>query len=340
MPSRVVTKRRVKRRQQRLVSKNVKRKGRTVRTLRKHRKSVKKVMRGGEPPIIHEIFLADTPSTPVIKLTISKKLLFSGKTFDIEINLDLYKGDVRTILKTLFLSNGGTLDYELDDKIIKKQNRQQSVRERGLVGLADKSEQEGTINWTTTQDVARVSSGKKALNAVIELANKVITDKCFIKIETSTSKEGTKFKVINYSRIFPNKYRYDYIIWDNCVDTDGDDCVGGNKKITEELIYPVLEHNGKAQPLFPRISFILWSRPTKEENLAYYNINNEREFINESITDIERFVKKLKRCTILNLDGQDAKDLAEKDLAAPKLPETITADTSKETDDSDDKANV
>jgi hypothetical protein len=48
MPSRVVTKRRVKRRQQRLVSKNVKRKARTVRTLRKHRKSVKKVMRGGD----------------------------------------------------------------------------------------------------------------------------------------------------------------------------------------------------------------------------------------------------------------------------------------------------
>lgn len=47
MPSRVVTKRRVKRRQQRLVSKNVKRKARTVRTLRKHRNSVKKVMRGG-----------------------------------------------------------------------------------------------------------------------------------------------------------------------------------------------------------------------------------------------------------------------------------------------------
>lgn len=47
MPSQVVTKLRVKRRQQRLVSKNVKRKARTVRTLRKHRKSAKKVMRGG-----------------------------------------------------------------------------------------------------------------------------------------------------------------------------------------------------------------------------------------------------------------------------------------------------
>lgn len=45
MPSRVLTKRRVNNRR-RLVSKNAKRKGRAVRTLRKQRKSVKKVMRG------------------------------------------------------------------------------------------------------------------------------------------------------------------------------------------------------------------------------------------------------------------------------------------------------
>ncbi len=44
MPSRVVTKRRVKRRQQRLVSKNAKRNARSV---RKYRKTAKKVMRGG-----------------------------------------------------------------------------------------------------------------------------------------------------------------------------------------------------------------------------------------------------------------------------------------------------
>ena len=53
MPSRVVTKRRVKRRQQRLVSKNAKRNARSVRKYRKSAKSVKsaksanKVMRGG-----------------------------------------------------------------------------------------------------------------------------------------------------------------------------------------------------------------------------------------------------------------------------------------------------
>ena len=47
MPSQVLTKRRVKRRQQRLrvVSKNAKR---NVRSVRKHRKTAKKVMRGGD----------------------------------------------------------------------------------------------------------------------------------------------------------------------------------------------------------------------------------------------------------------------------------------------------
>ena len=68
MPSRVVTKRRVKRRQQRLVSKNAKRNARSV---RKHRKTAKKVMRGGylritseyDAPKVHNFATEPTIST-------------------------------------------------------------------------------------------------------------------------------------------------------------------------------------------------------------------------------------------------------------------------------------
>ena len=61
MPSQVLTRRRVKRRQQRqrLVSKNAKRK---VRSVRKHRKTAKKVMRGGSP-IVRQYCLFIYPGT-------------------------------------------------------------------------------------------------------------------------------------------------------------------------------------------------------------------------------------------------------------------------------------
>ena len=60
MPSQVVTTRRVKRRQQRLrlVSKNAKRK---VRSVRKHRKTAKKVMRGGGEQIYYGILFDSIP---------------------------------------------------------------------------------------------------------------------------------------------------------------------------------------------------------------------------------------------------------------------------------------
>jgi hypothetical protein len=75
MPAQVLTKRRVKRRQQRqrFVSKNAKRK---VRSVRKHRKTAKKVMRGGvfdKPvPIQSEIYLDGQQNNPCITLTTSK----------------------------------------------------------------------------------------------------------------------------------------------------------------------------------------------------------------------------------------------------------------------------
>ena len=102
MPSQVVTTRRVKRRQQRLrlVSKNAKRK---VRSVRKHRKTAKKVMRGGGysktidfsvqdqiSSIIPDIAKEPTLRDNAFKLTIKKHVLF-GSGYDITLTVDLDK---------------------------------------------------------------------------------------------------------------------------------------------------------------------------------------------------------------------------------------------------------
>jgi hypothetical protein len=118
MPSRVVTKLRVKRRQQRLVSKNVKRKARTVRTLRKHRKSARKVMRGGllnatvksvnikvEQDVVSEAF------------TLSFRKSFTNRTntvvLELVVDINKYEGSVSLLLNALLSELSGT-EYELN----------------------------------------------------------------------------------------------------------------------------------------------------------------------------------------------------------------------------------
>jgi hypothetical protein len=105
MPSQVLTKRRVKRRQQRLrlVSKNAKRK---VRSVRKHRKTAKKVMRGGAGFNWTKVFnvqdqiscinpeIAKEPEVREDVFTISIKKSFSllyGSSYNIQLSVDLDK---------------------------------------------------------------------------------------------------------------------------------------------------------------------------------------------------------------------------------------------------------
>ena len=307
MPSRVVTKRRVKRRQQRLVSKNVKRKGRTVRTLRKHRKSVKKVMRGGEPPIIHEIFLANNNVSPVITLTISlpKGIFSSTYTFNIEINLDLYKGDVRKLLKILFESGGGLVDFDPNDE---------KIRSRFLLGLADIPEQDGTIDWAVIQ-----ADEKGVIQSMIDdiknKANQAKSGRCFIEMEANKG----SFTVKKYSQISYNTT--DVVFNRHCTNNDRNEgyCAPtGMVRIRETLYYPVLNPEGKNN-FWGRFDFINWS--SKTNPVAYSDVKNKCTFsVKNTTKDMSSFVEKLKIYTILNLDGQDAKDLAAKDLAAPKLP--------------------
>ena len=108
MSSQVVTKRRVKRRQQRqrLVSKNAKRKVRS--SVRKHRKTAKKVMRGGGPIWSQSFSVVDkSPGKDLIKrdnvftLSVSKPMFgkLTDKKFNIELVFDLDQyPDIKTFV--------------------------------------------------------------------------------------------------------------------------------------------------------------------------------------------------------------------------------------------------
>lgn len=143
MPSQVLTKRRVKRRQQRLrlVSKNAKRK---VRSVRKHRKTAKKVMRGGAP-IQSKIYLEGEQNNPCITLNISKDTFGNTHTLVIEIDLDVYPYDVKNLLIKLFKSvKPFTLDIK--ETIIDKISKQVTPNYRSfLIGLADIPERKGCL---------------------------------------------------------------------------------------------------------------------------------------------------------------------------------------------------
>ena len=114
MPSQVVTKRRVKRRQQRqrIVSKNAKR---NVRSVRKHRKTAKKVMRGGMLFGGHNVTVKLSSTTgntnnEEFSIVARSPLMYSSKnlTIIIEIDLKKYTGSVLLLLNSLLTNLLGT----------------------------------------------------------------------------------------------------------------------------------------------------------------------------------------------------------------------------------------
>jgi hypothetical protein len=113
MPSQVVTKRRVKRRQQRLrlVSKNAKHK---VRSVRKHRKTAKKVMRGGWPKKIYFGIIYDK-----ISIVIDSKLFDNHQGDNNKINYILPIFIIVMIGSDLYLFFNKNMTLEEITKILK-----------------------------------------------------------------------------------------------------------------------------------------------------------------------------------------------------------------------------
>ena len=122
MPSQVLTKRRVKRRQQRLrlVSKNAKRKVRS--SVRKHRKTAKKVMRGGENEKIKVYYLKNINVEKSNYNRMACLILRVEKSKDdvyLVFDMDVTADDINQIVKNaLGIQQTSVLEPEID--IIKK----------------------------------------------------------------------------------------------------------------------------------------------------------------------------------------------------------------------------
>jgi hypothetical protein len=298
MPSQVVTTRRVKRRQQRqgqrFVSKNAKRK---VRSVRKHRKTAKKVMRGGvfdtPVPIQCNIYLEGNQDTPGITLTTSKNRFASNYTIKLMFNVDVFKGDVRELLGKLFTSGGGKIVYQADTNVGIPQ------RMKFLLGLADASERTGVIQYA-------LAEAAKAGTAEVEMVTQKIKDlttnnKCDMEIESSKSNTGgLKFTVTNYSRIYPEKCgEYSIPNGSECVRESWDFGCNerGGKFLKVSLFCPILKNNGDAN-----ITFINWDNGFKKG--VYKRIPNENTFtIIDTTSDIKIFLERFNKPKILKTDG-------------------------------------
>jgi hypothetical protein len=307
MPSQVLTKRRVKRRQQRLrlVSKNAKRK---VRSVRKHRKTAKKVMRGGAP-IQSKIYLEGQQNTPCITITTTKNenILRSNFNFTIEIvvNTELVKGDVRKLLEKIFTSGG--------DSITRAANSKYPPRLDFLYGLADSPERLGAIKWTEEDTLKK--KGSLTEDDKRKIAEHLNSDpNCVIKIKTEKLKSGNlKLIVEKYSRVYPNKVGTTKIKtgkqYCNRWGDEFDDyvCVDWRDVIEDAPLYvPILKFTDPNE--FPGITFIYWvdeNNPDKGQIAGVRTRvpDNECTFTSKTTTDIETFIKNLNKPKILKTDG-------------------------------------
>ena len=242
MPSQVLTTRRVKRRQQRLrlVSKNAKRK---VRSVRKHRKTAKKVMRGGDKRS-KSIFLETNTEAPDIKLNISKNIFGNTHTLVIEIDLDVYPYDVKSLLIELF-NSVKPITLEIKPTIIDKISKQVTPNYRSfLIGLADIPERKGCLPTAkflikealTTFNPPYVDEGifqknkikithsddtkeyeRQNGSAIVEATTNIERDlldtnkKCTVTMTLSEKNGMLVCKVTKYTCIGINSYSYHYL---------------------------------------------------------------------------------------------------------------------------------
>lgn len=326
MPSQVLTKRRVKRRQQRLrlVSKNAKRK---VRSVRKHRKTAKKVMRGGAD-IKSDIFLEGKSDTPVIKLNISKNMFGPNYTIKIEIDLDLYKDDVRDLLKNLFDVEGkGGIEYAGD------KNEKEMRRVMFLLGLADIPEREGAKKWAIDTamnvDNTLIPREYKHTQVVKDKITKQDTStnkKCFMKITTDNLKWGLKFTVKNYSRISPEECSsytrkkrecYGEIYYGTCM---------GNMDTVNKTVpvfYPKLIPEATSEGGIDLINWGWYNRNPQFPFGVWKKSINENTFTFETKLDIKAFIEEFKKPKILKTDGT---------LVVAPAPTSPSSDTSSTVD--------
>jgi hypothetical protein len=261
---------------------------------------MRKVMRGGEGEKTSEIFLESNTSVPTIKLKLSDKFMSKKKKLSIDINLELYNQDVRKLLCQLF-----NIDPQNCDK-----------KEYFLIGLADMSERNGTINTANQLAAKSVTSTKQYSNIVYDnsgndlekiknLSNRVLENpRCELEIELTQEDDNILFEVTNYSRIKYDTYssRYYQYKWDEsggrCVDYP-DDCEGswGKYSYKIEFYYPKLDLLASSNPAIGGINYIDW-----ETNKIYKGVSNNNYKFTVKGRTIEDFVSQFMKKKIVKVN--------------------------------------
>ncbi len=276
-------------------------------------------MRGGKYYTTSEIFIESDATSPVIKLKISKNTLSSKYTLEIEIDLNLYQGDVRDLLRTLIESFGQT-DYP--PIVDEKKNIPLSLS--FLLGLADIPEQNGDIAHTNN-DITRALDGKNvdddddetkgdvnsnSIKGLQKLKDQISRlgdshKKCVITIELSQNSNGILFEVTKYPLISYKEFSYKVKYWDDCLDHDEYDCEGGFYTKTRIVHYPILIVDADATP-WAGIDFMNWKQPPDHAPKPLYSFFKKRKNKNTfSITDktIEKFVEMMKERRTLKFEN-------------------------------------
>jgi hypothetical protein len=225
-----------------------------------------------------EIFIDGHATDRVITLKISKNTLSSIYTLEIEIDLNLYQGDVRDLLRTLIESFGDTTYPPKDAEKVKN-----PLSLSFLLGLADIPERNGDKAYTAGE-ITNALTGKIDDNVVgtvnpssIEGLKKLEQQisklgdsdrKCVIIIELSQNDNSIIFTVKRYPRISYKDFSYKVRYWDPCKDHDEYDCEGGFTTTTRIVYYPILIDDADATPI-SGIKFMNWKQPPLVEKELY-----------------------------------------------------------------------
>lgn len=238
----------------------------------------------------------------------------SNYTIKIEINLDLYKDDVRDLLKNLFDVEGkGKIEYA------GRKNEKEMRRVMFLLGLADIPEREGAGEWAIGEAEEADNRATQIANAggqpqpkikhveIVKAKIKQYTStnkKCFMTITTDKPEWGLKFTVKNYSRISPEKCSsYTRKVLECDGDTYYGGCQGNMKPVDKTVpvfcpkLIPDATSNGG-------INLINWGWRNKQFGKGVWEEwKNENTFTFDTNLDIKEFIEEFKKPKILQIDG-------------------------------------
>jgi hypothetical protein len=245
-------------------------------------------------------------------------------TIKIEIDLDLYKDDVRDLLKNLFDVKGtGIIEYA------GRKQEKEMRRVMFLLGLADIPEREGAKKWAIETamnvDNTLIPREYKHTQVVRDKITKQDTStnkKCFMTITTDKLERDLKFTVENYSRISPKKCSSYTRKKQECDKSlNHGNCYGQMVTVekTVPVFYPELIPNATSKGGIDLINWGWYSENPRFPFGVWKESINENTFTFRTNLGIKAFIEEFQKPKILKTDGTFA--------PAPTSPSSDTSST-------------